>query len=76
MHVLVGCFLCKKITKKHFAQLKTIDIIDRKIAPFLLGYLTLITHLGTGSIFVRTATRRTGTNLRWAHETHAKTLFA
>ena len=57
-HVAVGCFLWKKIFKKHFVQLKAINVIDRKLI-FPLGYLVLIMRLGARCTIVKIATRGT-----------------
>ena len=35
-HVSLGCFLCKKITRKYFVLLKTFDIMERKTTLSLI----------------------------------------
>lgn len=56
-HVLLGCTMCKKITRKPFVQLKPI---------------VLIMNLGTRRTSAENATLETGSGLQWAFATYAK----
>ena len=55
MHVRLDCFLLKKVTKNHFAQLKMIVMTDNK-TTFSLDILALIMHFDARSKFLKDAT--------------------
>ena len=71
-YVPLGCFLCKKITKKHFVRLKTCYMSHK---PFLLIHLVLITRLVAKNTSVKNVTWGTDADLRWAHATHIHKSF-
>ena len=51
--LLLCCFLCKKITKKHFFQSKTIKIIGKKTT---FSLRLSITYYAFGIIYVKNST--------------------
>lgn len=72
--VRVAYFLCKKITKKQFFKLKTINMMGRKTTLFLRLSSTYYV-IGRKKHTCKKVTLGSVSDSRWAYATHRRTLF-